>query len=235
MATVRDLIKGSMRLIGAIATGETPSAEELQDALTVLNSMVDSWSLERLNIYAIAREEFTLIPGQQSYTMGPSGNFNTTRPLKIEKALLQDQSSNPKLELPIQILNLDEWASIAVKGTQSSIPTKLMSEGTDPLETVNVWPTPNTANKLVLYTWKPLTSFADLNTNIALPPGYFRALRYNLAVELCPEYGKSASTEIVAGALESKANIKRKNIRPEYLKCDPALVSRGKFNIITGE
>ena len=41
MATVRDIIRRSMLLIGAIAVGETPTDEEAQDGLQTLNDMLE--------------------------------------------------------------------------------------------------------------------------------------------------------------------------------------------------
>lgn len=235
MSTVRDLIRGSLRLIGAVATGETPSADEQTDALSVLNDMIDSWSTERLLIYSIIREEFPLVVGQQSYTIGAAGNFNTTRPMRIEHAGIKISGTNP-IELPMNILNRDEWAGIVVKSTQSSIPTMIHSEGTYPLDTLDLWPVPSATNTLVLYSWKALTSFASVNTTLALPQGYAKALRYNLALELAPEYGKTASDLVVEQAAEAKGNIKRMNIRPSFLGVDDALLSeRTSFNWLTGE
>jgi hypothetical protein len=70
MSTVRDLIKGSLRLLGATATGETPSSEEQADALATLNALLDSWSLERLMITEKIREQFALVAGKQSLYNG---------------------------------------------------------------------------------------------------------------------------------------------------------------------
>ncbi len=231
MSTVRDLVKGSLRLIGAIAQGETPSAEEQADALLVLNEMLDSWSTENLTIFAKVREEFALVGNQAVYTMGPTGDFDTTRPLRIENAgIIQDLS-----EYPIGILNQDQWAAIRIKTSTSTLPSKIYLEGTYPLETVNVWPVPSAAATIALYSWKPLASFATVNSTVDLPPGYLKALRFNLALMLCPEYGRQPDTAVVAGALESKENIKRMNIKPLLMQVDPGLLRRRAFNIITGE
>ena len=48
MTTAGDLINGSLRLLGVLAEGETPSAETSQDALVAMNQMVQSWNTERL-------------------------------------------------------------------------------------------------------------------------------------------------------------------------------------------
>lgn len=86
----------------------------------------------------------------------------------------------------------------------------------------------------MLYSWKPFSSFASVNDEIELPPGYERALRYNLAVELYPEYGKEPPASIYSAAQESKAAIKRMNIKPSYLVTDP-FFTRRPFNILTGD
>jgi hypothetical protein len=50
-------------------------------------------------------------------------------------------------------------------------------------------PVPSAADTLVLYTWQQLSRFAATSDTFDLPPGYARAIRYNLALELAPEYG----------------------------------------------
>jgi hypothetical protein len=234
--TARELIKGSLRLLGVIAQGETPSADEMADGLFALNDMVDSWSTENLIIPARVREVFILTSGQQLRTMGPSGNFNTTRPIEIESATIEVQDAGGLSESPLDIINLKQWSEISEKNVESSIPTKLYIEHTSPLLKLYFWPVPSAANKAVLYSSKPLTSFANLNDTITLPPGYQKALKYNLAIDLGPEYGRTPSAEIVNGAVESKENIKRRNIKPVFMECDSAVLSCGSgFDYRTGD
>jgi hypothetical protein len=237
MSTASDLIKGSLRLIGALATGETPSAAESADALSSLVSMLDSWSTERLLINAKLRESFPLISGQQVYTMGistsPVPSFSSARPLKIEAAGVQDSNG---LETPVAIVNLDQWADLRIKSLTSTFPLMIYAEGTYPLETINVWPVPTSTLNLILYSWKPLSTFSSINDVVSFPPGYEKALRYGLAIELAPEYGKQVDPLIIEQFAEAKATIKRMNDKPEYLKCDPAIIGRrSSFNIYTGE
>lgn len=232
--TVRDLVKGSLRLIGALATGETPSADEQVDAMAVLNEMLDSWSTENLTILNKVIESFVLNSGQGTYMMGltaAAGNFITARAMRIENANIMSGSS----EYPIAILTQDEWAQVQIKTTTSNLPTKIYAEGTYPLETIHVWPVPSAAPTLVLYSWKALAEFVTVNDTVDLAPGYLKALRFNLALALCPEYGKQPDTAVIAGALESKENIKRMNIKPQLMHVDAALLKRRTYNIITGE
>jgi hypothetical protein len=236
MSTASDLIKSSLRLIGVLASGESLPADMAADSLSTLNDMLDSWSTEKLIIPAKVREEFSLVGSTGAYTIGPSADFNTTRPLDIESAAIEVQTSTP-YEVPLQILNSQQWAAIVNKDLTSEIPTRVYFEFTATTITARLWPVPTTAHKLVIYSWKALTSLATTATTITLPPGYAKALRYGLALELAPEYGKALDQAIVISATESKSNIKRANSKPVYLECDPAILgsTRGSFNILTGE
>lgn len=234
MATVRDLIESSLRLIGAVASNETPTASELSDGLETLNDMLDSWSTESLLIPNKVREEFDLVPSQQIYTFGTGGNFNTARPLMIENAGLIVNNGDP-FETPIRIFNKDEWARITLKSLSSELPQGIYPEDAYPLMNVNMWPIPSVAYKLATYSWKPLTSYSTVNDTLSLRPGYKKALRYNLAVELAPEFGRPISQTILNEAGKSKGNVERMNSRPIYLDVDPALQPfRRVFNIFTG-
>lgn len=230
--TVREFLTSSLRLIGASATGETMTASEASDALAVLNEMLDSWSADGLNIYATTREEFALVASQSSRTMGTGGNFSTTRPVQIVRASVEDSN----VEIPLEIVSVEEWAQISNKSLTSENPSKIYVEGTHPLETINFWPIPTSTNNLVLYSLKPFSSITNLSATFTFPPGYQEAIRHNLAVRLAPEYGKQTPPEVAAIAGEALAQIKRKNIKPSYMESDVlGFDSNSTFNITLGE
>lgn len=261
--TVRDVISGSLRLIGAIAAGETASASEASDALSSLNAMLSSWSTNGLMIYKYQREVFLLTAGKAKYTIGPLADFNTIRPITIQTAKFTDPTVvvteltpfipgvpmvTPDIpatylttitanqELPVQILNIQEWSAIFDKNITSTVPTKMYVEGTYPAETINLWPVPSVGAGIVLYTLKPLNNFLLVTDDFNLPDGYERAIRYNLAQEIAPEYGKEASPTVQQIASDSKADLQRKNTKPVYMKSDVSGIASNKFfNIITGE
>jgi hypothetical protein len=237
--TVLDLIQSAMRLANILGTGETASAVEANQAFDSLNDMIDTWSTEQLLIYAKAYETFPLVVNQQSYQMGngaPDFNSSSGRPLKIEDINFQQVSGTTTVELPIDILSQDQWAAISVKTVTSNLPTKMWPEFTFPYTTLNFWPIPTVSNNVIIWSWKPLSDFTNLAAVIALPPGYNKALRYNLAVELAPEYGKTLDPVIISQATNSKAAIKRMNSRVDLMGVDDALLpQRSTWNWFTGE
>ena len=88
--TAGDQIYAALRLIGQLAEGETPSAETAQDALTALNQMLDSWSIERLSVYTTQDQEFTWPANTISRTLGPTGNFVGLRPVQLDDSTYFD-------------------------------------------------------------------------------------------------------------------------------------------------
>jgi hypothetical protein len=72
MATPFDIISGALKDIGALEAGETPANDAAQDALTMLNLIVDQWSNENMMVFNIQEIIFNVIPGQVQYTIGPN-------------------------------------------------------------------------------------------------------------------------------------------------------------------
>lgn len=231
--TGRDLVSASLRLIGALAPGETLAAQEATDGLAAFNRMIASLSNEGLLIYAITAEApLTLTPGSATVTMGVAGSI-TTRPQAIEKAVIRDGTLDFP---PMRLLSIDEYAAIPLKSLQSTYPTDLYDDGGYPLRTLSLYPVPSAAKQLILFTTRALTQITTLDTVLDMPPGYEEMLIYNFAPRIAPEYGKQTPAEVVQIATSSMAAIKRANHKPRYLRADhiPAGTHK-RFNILTGD
>ncbi len=79
-STALDLIVGALRNINALESGETPNANDTQDALQVLNDLLESWSIEKLFVFASTENIFTFNPGTYIYKIGNpvAGTFTGT-------------------------------------------------------------------------------------------------------------------------------------------------------------
>jgi hypothetical protein len=236
-----DLIASSLRLIGVLGSGEPVPQELIADTQFVLQGMIDSWQAERLMVFTIQISEFPLVPGQQTYTMGTGGNFNTQRPAKIERiSVVQLNNPAQPLELPMMLYTDRDWQSIPVKNITSTLPQAVYDDGSYPLRFLSYWPIPTVAVNTRIYSWEPLKSFPDLSTtDITFPPGYQEALRYNLAMRLIAEmpgkYNQVMTTVTGQLAIDSLARVKSINIPLIELFCDDALVntSSGRYNIFS--
>lgn len=240
-STALDIIKSAFRLINVLAAGENPEPADAQDALKILNDMVSSWNIEELMIYTLGNyQEYPLTVGKQDYTLGPGGDFDAPRPDHIQRmGIVSLNNPAQPLELPIQMLTTEQWAAVPVKLITSTLPLQCYDDGAFPFRNLHFRYLPQIPVNVRIYAWNALSLFPDLVTPMAFPPGYLKAIRYNLAVELSPEFSATGiRPEVVATAISSKAAIKSLNSGPIDIQCDPAVVGTGKsrvFNWLTGE
>lgn len=231
MTTVRELITGSLRLIEEVGAGQTISAEDAADGLTSLIQMIDSWSIQGGGIYTETIESFNL-NGATSYTMGSGGSFNTTRPTKIRA--ITYRLSGDSFEEDLYIMSMEEFAYQKDK-IVNGYSHRVYVDGGYPLQTLYFLPIP-TSGAAKIFSEKPLTNYTSINDNLVLPPGYERAFRYNLAVELAPEYGKIPNQVVMMVAAESKNAVENKNREndTDTMFVDEGLLGRDTFNIYNG-
>jgi hypothetical protein len=193
--TFQEIINGALRSLGVIASGESPATEESADALTALNDMIASWSAIGLPIYFVSKDTVALT-GAASYTL-------PTRPTRIKSAaVLATNGTN----MSVPVVAAEDWAGVPDKTRTGIFAEALYCDFAYPTPSVYLTPKPTTGT-LELYCYHPLPSTNALTDTVTLPPGYQRALRFNLAVDLAGEYGRTASPELLSAAGESKAAI----------------------------
>ena len=74
--TPYDIISRSLKDIGALEAGETPTADAAQDAFDMLNDLIEQWGNEDMMVYYKSEIVFPVTAGQTQYTIGPTGNIN---------------------------------------------------------------------------------------------------------------------------------------------------------------
>lgn len=222
MPTALDLISSALRLINVMAAGEQTPIAMANDALLVLNDMIDSWNTDRLAIYTIRTDDFPFVLGQQTYTLGAGGNLNIPRPPRIESmSTIQFIDPNNPVEIPISMYTFEEWQSqVPVKNVTGSIPLICYDDGAFPLRNLNFWPIPvDQPNKLRIYSWSALPA-QTLDAEVAFPPGYRQAFRYELAVLLASEFAAPVPAPVATIAIESKARVRSMNAPALELRSD---------------
>ena len=212
-----DLIRSSLRLIGAISSSETPASDETMDALEALNLLLSSWGASRF----LSKNTQTIthtLTGAASYTIGSGGDINTTNPTDIYTA----KYTNGGLDYTLKVIDFVDYEQISVKNI-SSIPEFIALKPDYPLSTIYVFPV-GSGGVLTLSAVRPQVEL-DINDDIQdiYPPEWIRALKYNLAVEIAPEYGVTVSTEIAALARESKDIVMRSMVSIPSANFDPLL------------
>lgn len=215
-----DLIKSSMRLFGGNGAGITPSSEEANDALGVLNDIVEAWNLDGLMLYGQLAVPLATIPGVGVYTIGtPGGQFNVERPADITSAYCTFGG----VDFPIELVGQEDYDLISLKSQQQPIIERLCYVNDFPLGVIQVWPVPSQAIPLVIQAPRVLPMVPDVNTVLTLPPGYLKALRMILGIELAAEYGADVEAEIKSSYIKVKSDLMRLNRPKLTMKSDPIL------------
>jgi hypothetical protein len=234
METAGDIINGSLRLLGVLAEGETPSADTSQDALRAMNQMIDSWNTERLSVFSTQDQVFTWPSGELSRTLGPSGDFVGNRPVLLDDATyFRDPGTG--VSYGIKFINQQQYDGIAVKTVTSTFPQVIFVNMTFPDVEMFVYPRPTRDLEWHFISVEELTQPATLDTVLHFPPGYLRAFRYNLACELAPEFGVEPAPQVQRLAMASKRNLKRINNPDDIMSMPYSLVAtRQRYNIFAG-
>lgn len=221
MATVRDIINTALRRSGVTASGETPTANEVQDGLVTLNGMLDTWAASNLMVFLTKRELFDTVAGQATYTFGPTGDWVTQASYEISgiSYILNSATVNP-VELKLEELFTNQWQDQVVKNISSNLSSSFYQEHTFPNIEVTLFPVPSTNEKVAVYYRKSVNEFVTIDDPVALPNGWYEAMVYNLSARLTSEYGRELDAVTVAAADGAMTLIKRANIRPMYVKSD---------------
>ena len=230
-ATAGELIKGSLRLIGVLAEGEEPSAAVMQDSIMAMNQMIQSWNTERLSVYGTMDQVFTWPAYTMTRTIGPTGNFVGERPIEIDDATyFKDPSSG--LSFGVKLINQQQYDGIAFKTVTSTYPQVMWVNNSFPDMTMTIYPVPIKALEWHIISVETLTEVASVATDIYFPPGYLRAFRYNLAMELAPEFGVEPSPQVQRIGMSSKRNLKRVNNPGDLMAIPyPIVATRQRYNI----
>ena len=223
-----DLIRATLRLIGAISSSETPAADESSDALEALNLMLGSWGASRF-LSASTGKVTKAMTGAASYTIGSGGDIDTTRPT----ALYVVTYTTGGIDYNVEVIDYADYQKIGLKTVSGTIPAYIVLKPDNPLSTIFLYPIPTTGT-LTLDNIRPATDLT-LADDLPYPPEWIRALKFNLAIEIAPEYGFSVSPELVALAQDSKAIVMRSMVTVPSARFDPLLFPRRGGNRILSD
>lgn len=238
---INDLLRSSFRCIGQLRPGFGHSPSELADGLFVLNAMLDSWATDDLNAVSELIQPFEVVAGTAVYTVGPTGTWAGSRPNRLDKATFV-VLTNPvqPLRLPLKLIDSDQFQSIHLQTTASTIPQKLFYNPTFPLATATLWPVPSQSARVELTSSFVLSGGFALGTEeFIAPPGYLDAIRYQLAVRLAMEWDKPLKDGVMMLATEALAKIQRLNAPTPQMTCNTGVMpigsGRGGWSRLTGD
>lgn len=197
--TAGEIVKAALRRIGAVQTGQEPSAEEYKDGFFDLNMLLSSLSAKGIIIPARTKESFPLVVGTSEYSIGDGGDFDTVRPDRILGIFLRDSSGQ---DYYMDFFAINEYNDVWSK-TSGGRPERMAFLPSYPLAKIFFDRTPGVAYTLHLDSDKPLTELTDKTDTMVLPDPFKRMFVLRLAVDSAPTYGETPSPALVAEAVDA--------------------------------
>lgn len=283
------LVKGSLRLIQVIASGETPSSEEIEDGSEALNMMVKGWQAEGIHLWTNKEATLFLAKSTASYSLGPSGWHATLsyvettlsvaaasgagsvtltsgtgvttgdnigielddgtrqwttatmagavatlgasltgdaaagnsvfayttkieRPLRITEMRRRDEDD---IDTPVRLVTRYDYMGQSSKASTGKV-TQAYYDPQLTRGTLYTWPSSDNVTDILKFTFSRTIEDFDAAANTPdLPQEWFECIKFNLAIRLAPEYGRSVTPEVATIAKESKDTLSGWDRDPE--------------------
>lgn len=185
-----DIIKRALRLIGVLAQGETPTADQVSEAAFALNGLVKTWQTDGMPLWAIRSYSVPLTAGTASYRIGISQTINTPKPLKVLQAWNHDTITN--VDIPMRLITKQEYNILGNK-TSSGNPIQVYYDPQNTYGDLYVFPVPTAQeaanNTIHIVYQRPFEDFDASTDTPDFPQEWYDAVTYGLATRLAPEYG----------------------------------------------
>jgi hypothetical protein len=188
-----DIIKGALRLIGALGVGETPITEDYTNCSQNLNIMIKGWAKKGMPLWVTQDLSIPMINGVNSYVLGPTatgtGSIIMARPLRIiEGTFIRDVNNN---DTTLTLISRQEYSMQSTKNS-GGVPNQFYYDRQEPngiLSVINV-PVISTSviHAQIQRQFYDMTSGTDY---FDFPEEFFQALKWGLAAEIAAEYGVS--------------------------------------------
>lgn len=181
--TAERLIRLALRDAGRLQTGQEPSTEVFDDALSRLTDILNYLQTKGLKLWLNQILEITLVAGTGSYTLGPAGAIITLKPYRVTAGWYVS-SSGARREL--DILSWTDYHNLGTITQQGEINGFFVDKQKSNL-VVKTWQVPSTSaatGKLQLQIQRQAVTPATITAEVDFPPEWFIALRWCLADDL---------------------------------------------------
>lgn len=237
-----DICRAALKECGAVGVGQTPLAEDINDAWARLQWMLMQWERKRWLVYHLS--DYSLVStGAEYYTVGPGGQFdtgpNSMRPGRLSSCFVRQlQGSQNSVDYWLEVLeSKEDYNRITLKSLMAG-PGEAAFLDTDwPMARLYVWPLPQPfVYEIHISLYQQLQiQFATPATTFTIPFEYYNAMMVNLAVRLRPKYrmGTYPGDPLPGIAKDSLSVLRNINAQIARLRMPNSIRRRGLYNIFS--
>ena len=183
-----ELINAALIKVRAIdAESDSPEPYQTQNAASALNRIIKRLATQGTLLWAEEEVVVDLAKGKASYTIGPTGDVVTSRPLRIHNTRWRDITDNT--DIPITLKGRMDYLTLTNKLSQGR-PTWVYYDRKIDDGEVTVWPVPEDSKGQLRFTADVAIQDFNASGDTAHVPSYaYDYLVYALASDQAPDYG----------------------------------------------
>lgn len=230
--TAQEIITAAFQELGIVVSGGSPGTDDLAWGLGKFNRLLNTLSVNGVNIPYETEESFSLVAGTPSYAIGSGATFDTARPNSISRAFIREGSS----DYPLSVKSIEEYWLLSQKSA-TGFPTRLYYQGTYPNGTIYLYLAPASTYALHIVSEKSFTTHTVATEEVSLPGQYEDFLVLKLAMAFAPRYGKAVSKEFALNLRNAEAAVVDLNLARQ-MKAVPLNVTGqtgGAYNVNSDE
>lgn len=218
---VRDIVTAALRVLGVVASGETPAGQESVDALFSLNRILETLSTDIAYLHDNGSVDYTLVADTREVTLGTGANVDIPVDSVLEALTVDGQ----------------QFSFAGPSAVIGQLPKTVVLRNTRPVASLVFGQTQRLGAKVSVYYRAPLPQYATLDDTVNLPTGYVNMLIYLLAFDVAPQYGVTFTNEAAANLRKYETQVKRQNSNASVATIDTRadiMGMTGSFDIYAG-
>jgi hypothetical protein len=187
----RDICTKALRTLGVIASNETPSNDDLQEAVEWLNIWLKASQADGHEFYLRSRVNVTLADGTATYDL-PSLGSPITGVIEVLQAVVVENGQT--YEQPLELLSRNEYMDLPNKNTEAK-PTHLFPAFTATTQVMTFWPTPDATYTARLDVRKEFTDISSFDATLQSPDHWQMAMIYGVAKHCIGAFGLTGTAD----------------------------------------
>ena len=183
-STADRIIKFAMEDAGLLQDGDEPTEEQQAKYLQRLNDVINFMQTQGLKLWLLVDTTVTLVAGQGTYALSPTGDVAMVKPLRVLQAYYRDADA---IRRPLVALSWEEYLRLSQPTATGAINSYFVNKKQSAID-VSFWQVPDTeaaTGTAHLLVETQVTNLVTLSDTMSFPQEWFMALRWGLAAEIC--------------------------------------------------
>jgi hypothetical protein len=221
---------------GKLMEGQNPSSEQLAGGMRRLRDLVNTWQTMGLKLFLNVDTEVTLTDGQATYRLGPGGDVDMVKPMRVIQGYYKYTATN--VRRPFTSLSWNDYLTLGQAGTlaanRGTISQYFVNKQATYLD-VTFWLCPNDEEADNGSAWLLLqvqaTNPVSLTETMAFPLEWRMALRWGLADQLSVGQPDSVAQRCMQNAARYKADLENWDVEdaPTSFQVDSRMGNPNSF------